>query len=133
MAADETEKANGGTGLTSVIANAGVAGGAVSQKGMASSAPIAATNFMGTVHTLSPIIPFFVERNYGQVVIMSSLSAFFPGIPFFTAYGASKAAQRSYGESLRGSFLSFSHFVLTSYCHGCNVTSTLPLVSLRIC
>lgn len=101
LAADETERANGGRGLTSVIANAGI--GTAPGTGLASSTPIVTTNFMGTLHTVTPIVPIFVERGCGQIVIMSSLASFYPGVPFMTAYGASKIAQRSYGESLRGS------------------------------
>lgn len=102
MAADATEKTNDSVGLTSVVANAGVATEQVREKGMASSAPIAATNFMGTIHTVSPMIPLFAERKQGQIVIMSSATAFLTGLPCFTSYGASKAAQRHYGEALRG-------------------------------
>ena len=48
-----------------------------------------------------PLIRGMTERRRGQIALMSSLAAFrgFPGAP---AYCASKAAVRSYGESLRG-------------------------------
>lgn len=50
LAADENEKTNGAKGLTSVIANAGI--------GM----PVCATNLMGTLYTVTPIVQVSVER-----------------------------------------------------------------------
>jgi NAD(P)-dependent dehydrogenase (short-subunit alcohol dehydrogenase family) len=117
LAADAVEmEESGGVGLTSVVANAGVASGAVStagQSGASTAAPIMNVNLMGTLNTVTPVIPLFAERRRGQIVIVSSVAAFFPGMPMFTSYGASKAAQRHYGECLRIGLEAYGVDVLT--------------------
>ncbi len=87
-----------------VIANAGISGGTGGDAGlepMHQAREIFDVNIMGVVNTLSPVIPAMIERQSGQIVIISSLAGFrgFPGAP---AYSASKGAVRFYGEALRG-------------------------------
>lgn len=109
LGADAAERAegDGSPGLTCVVANAGVSAAAC---GFESARNVIDINMIGTVNTISPVLPLFVERRQGQVVIVSSVSAVFPGLPMLSAYGASKSAQKYYGEALRGklSFCSFA-------------------------
>lgn len=91
-----------------LIANAGISGG-TGDVDMAT--PDAAwlngerlifdVNLGGVLNTLEPLIPRMIERQSGQIAIMSSLAGFsgWPGAP---AYSASKGAVRLYGEALRG-------------------------------
>jgi len=87
-----------------VIANAGI-GGADSLTGLGggtaeSTRAIFATNILGVVNTVAPLVPRFLERRRGQLGLMASLAAFV-GIPQAPAYSASKAAVRTYGDGLR--------------------------------
>lgn len=90
------------TPIDLVIANAGISGG-TSGGGEPDEQVrrIFAVNVDGVLNTVHPLIARMTERRRGQIALMSSLAAFrgFPGAP---AYCASKAAVRSYGESLRG-------------------------------
>ena len=93
--------------LELVIANAGVsAGSGGGGESDAQARHILATNLDGVLNTIHPAIECMrrhapLDGVRGQIAIMSSLAAFrgFPGAP---AYCASKAAVKSYGESLRG-------------------------------
>lgn len=58
-------------------------------------------NFFGVIATINPLVARMRARKRGTVSIISSLSAFH-GVPLFPAYSASKAAVKSYYESLRG-------------------------------
>lgn len=85
-----------------VIANAGISGGtgeAVLSQGLAATHDIFATNLMGVINTIDPVLPRMLERGHGQLALVSSLAGFsaWPGAP---AYSASKAAVRFYGEAL---------------------------------
>ena len=85
-----------------VIANAGISGGtAGGAEDLEQVRRIFAVNVDGVFNTVHPAIALMAARRRGQIAIMSSLAGFrgFPGAP---AYCASKAAVRSYGESLRG-------------------------------
>ncbi len=91
--------------LDLVIANAGISAGTGSGGESEDQArQIFETNLIGVLNTIHPAIERMRPRRRGQIAIMSSLSAFIslPGTP---AYAASKAAVRSYGESLRGALL----------------------------
>jgi short-subunit dehydrogenase len=57
-------------------------------------------NFLGSVYAIEAVLPAMLQRGSGQIVGMASMTAII-GIPFESAYGASKAALRSYLESLR--------------------------------
>jgi len=60
------------------------------------------TNILGTFNTLSPLVTRMVDREYGQIGILSSPAGFIPvGTPTFSAYTASKAWGAFYGQCLR--------------------------------
>jgi short-subunit dehydrogenase len=87
-----------------VIANAGVGGGAAiaptdGETGAVAHA-IFATNTLGVVNTVTPILPNFVARRHGHFVVISSLAGLI-GLPHSPAYCGSKAAARTYAEGLR--------------------------------
>ena len=89
--------------LDLVIANAGIsAGTGGGEETEAQARRIFATNLDGVLNTVLPAVTAMRQRRRGQIALMSSLAGFrgFPGAP---AYCASKAAVRSWGESLRGS------------------------------
>ena len=90
------------TPIDLVIANAGISGGtAGGVEDDEQVRRIFAVNLDGLFNTVHPLIARMAGRRRGQIALMSSLAAFrgYPGAP---AYCASKAAVRSYGESLRG-------------------------------
>jgi short-subunit dehydrogenase len=57
-------------------------------------------NWLGTVYTVKAALPGMLERRRGHVVIVSS-GAGIRSFPSAAAYGATKAAQRGFGEALR--------------------------------
>ena len=83
------------------IANAGISGG-TGRRGESEEQVrrILAVNVDGVLNTIHPLIGPMTARGRGQLALVSSLAGFrgYPGAP---AYCASKAAVRSYGESLR--------------------------------
>lgn len=87
-----------------VIANAGVGGERViataTGKSLSIAREIVETNISGVTNCVIPLLPRFVERGGGHVVIMSSLAAYV-GLPEAPLYSASKAAVRTYGQGLR--------------------------------
>jgi short-subunit dehydrogenase len=87
-----------------VIANAGIGGAAVfapdAGESLATAHDIIATNILGVANTVIPLLPRFVARGNGHVVIMSSLAAYI-GLPQSPLYSVSKAAVRVYGQALR--------------------------------
>ena len=89
--------------LDLVIANAGIsAGTARSTDPVEKVREIFAVNVDGLLNTLDPAIARMRPRRRGQLAVVSSIAGF-RGLPGTTAYAASKAAVRSYGEGLRGS------------------------------
>lgn len=60
-----------------------------------------AVNVTGVFNTLHPAMSRMLRRGHGQLAIVSSLAGF-RGFPGAVAYSASKAAVKTYGESLRG-------------------------------
>lgn len=58
-------------------------------------------NLRAAIALVQAVLPGMRKRGSGQVVLISSLAAYF-GLPTTPAYCASKAALKSYGESLRG-------------------------------
>lgn len=58
------------------------------------------TNFMGTVHALAAVLPRFIERRAGHVVVVASVAGY-RGLPTASAYGASKAALINMCEALK--------------------------------
>jgi short-subunit dehydrogenase len=87
-----------------VIGNAGVGGERViataAGEPLSVAHEIIATNILGVANTIIPLLPRFVARGKGHVVIMSSLAAYI-GLPQAPLYSASKAAIRIYGQGLR--------------------------------
>ena len=57
-------------------------------------------NTMGAVNCLSPVMHDMKMRREGHIVVVSSLSAY-RGLPYASAYGASKAALTNMCESLK--------------------------------
>lgn len=102
-----------------VIANAGISGG-VHPGGRPETAPeaarIVATNLIGAMNTVVPLLPSMIERGRGRIVLMSSLAALRP-LPSMPAYGASKAGLRTYGIALRGA-LRGTGVQVTTVCPG---------------
>ena len=83
------------------IANAGISGGTGHRGESEEQARrILAVNVDGVLNTIHPLIGPMRERGRGQLALVSSLAGLrgYPGAP---AYCASKAAVKSYGESLR--------------------------------
>jgi short-subunit dehydrogenase len=58
-------------------------------------------NFCGVINSIYPLITPMQQRKRGQIAIMSSVAAYC-GMPISPTYCATKAAIKSYGESLRG-------------------------------
>jgi short-subunit dehydrogenase len=57
-------------------------------------------NWLGTVYSVQAALPGMLERGRGHVVIVSS-GAGIRSFPGAAVYGATKAAQRGFGEALR--------------------------------
>jgi len=57
-------------------------------------------NFLGTINCLLPTLKHMRARGTGHIAVVSSLTAY-RGIPFASAYGASKAALTNMCESLK--------------------------------
>ena len=60
-------------------------------------------NYFGPVHLTKKLLPGMLERAYGQLVIISSITGKF-GFPLRTSYSASKHALQGYFESLRAEY-----------------------------
>lgn len=61
---------------------------------------LTAVNWLGTAHTVRAALPGMLERRRGHIVIVSS-GAGIRSFPGAAVYGATKAAQRGFGEALR--------------------------------
>jgi short-subunit dehydrogenase len=86
-----------------VIANAGIAAGTRPDGAAESLEAIRAqieVNLLGALNLVHPLLPGLRARRAGQVVLVSSLSAF-RGLPDSAGYCASKAGLWNYGEALR--------------------------------
>lgn len=58
-------------------------------------------NITAAMSTVRAAVPEMRERGRGQLVLVSSLAAYY-GLPVTPSYSASKAAVKAYGEALRG-------------------------------
>lgn len=88
--------------LDLVVANAGISAGTASpEDDMKKVRQIFAVNVDGVLNTIEPAMERMRRRRKGQLALMSSIAGF-RGLPGTSAYAASKAAVRSYGEGLRG-------------------------------
>jgi short-subunit dehydrogenase len=59
-----------------------------------------ATNLIGAVNTIAPLVPRFCERRRGRIAAIASVAAL-RGLPYSPGYCASKAGLRAYAEALR--------------------------------
>lgn len=62
---------------------------------------VIATNLVGTMNTLDPVVERMCMRGRGQIAVMGSIGAL-RGLPYCPAYSASKAGVHAYAEALRG-------------------------------
>ncbi len=95
-------EADAATPLDLVIANAGVSNSTSGAGGDAEKARlIFRTNVGGVVNTVLPAIDAMKPRGRGQIALIASIAGF-RGLPTSSAYSASKAAVKNWGEALRG-------------------------------
>lgn len=84
-----------------LIANAGVGATTDARELKAEAvADVININVIGAVNSATAVLPEMVERNAGQLVVISSLAAY-RGLPKSAGYCASKAAVSAFFESLR--------------------------------
>jgi short-subunit dehydrogenase len=84
-----------------LIANAGIGGANdAANFDAANLANVITVNVIGVGNSVAAVVPEMVERGSGQLVVISSLSAY-RGLPKSAAYCASKAAVSAMFESLR--------------------------------
>src|SRR6185437_10040026 len=85
------------------IVNAGITqaiGGGEVFESFGTAREVLAVNLEGALATVAGVLPEMIRRGSGQIALVSSLAAYV-GLPRTPAYSASKAALKSYGESLR--------------------------------
>lgn len=100
QAAVDTFVARAG-GLDLVVANAGVAHyGPFHALDVEKAEQMTQVNWLGTVYTVGAALPHLLGRAHGHIVIVSS-GAGWRAFPWAAVYGATKAAQRAFGEGLR--------------------------------
>jgi NADP-dependent 3-hydroxy acid dehydrogenase YdfG len=88
-------------GVDLVVANAGIARyGPFRETGVDAVEEMTAVNWLGTVYTVGAALPHLLDQAHGHVVIVSS-GAGHRSFPCAAGYGATKAAQRMFGEALR--------------------------------
>ena len=88
-------------GLDLVVANAGIAHyGRFAHAPLEQAIRMTQVNWLGTVHTVHAALPHLIAQHRGHVVVVSS-GAGLRAFPFAAVYGATKAAQRGFGEALR--------------------------------
>lgn len=58
------------------------------------------TNFFGSLNTITPAIPHFINAKAGHILICSSCLAQMP-IPYYGIYSATKASQHHVGRAMR--------------------------------
>jgi short-subunit dehydrogenase len=88
-------------GLDLLIANAGVAHYAnFAAQSLEQKLQMSQVNWHGTLHAVHFALPHMLEAHKGHIVIVSS-GAGLRSFPHAAVYGATKAAQRAFGEALR--------------------------------
>ena len=88
-------------GLDLVVANAGIARyGPFRETGVDAVEAMTAVNWLGTVYTVGAALPHLLDQARGHIVIVSS-GAGHRSFPWAAGYGATKGAQRMFGEALR--------------------------------
>ena len=100
QAAIEKFRAQAG-GLDLVVANAGVTHYArFADQPLQDAERMTRINWLGTLYTVDAALPQLLEQRAGHIVIVSSGAAL-RSFPSAAVYGATKAAQRMFGEALR--------------------------------
>ncbi|HEX5453965.1 MAG TPA: SDR family NAD(P)-dependent oxidoreductase [Stellaceae bacterium] len=102
-----------------VIANAGIsAGPPPDSPGEPAETTLRqiATNLVGAVNTIAPLVPAMCARRRGRIVAVASIAAY-RGLPYSPGYSASKAGLRAYAEALRALVAPYGVGV-TSVCPG---------------
>lgn len=88
-------------GLELLVANAGVAHyGPLRDMPVEEIEQMTRVNWLGTVYVVKAALPHLLERGRGHIVIVASGAAH-RAFPWAAGYGATKAAQRAFGEALR--------------------------------
>jgi short-subunit dehydrogenase len=88
-------------GLDLLIANAGIAHyGSFVEQPLHDKLRMSQVNWLGTLYTVHFGLPHMLEARRGHIVIVSS-GAGLRSFPQAAVYGATKAAQRAFGEALR--------------------------------
>jgi short-subunit dehydrogenase len=88
-------------GLELAVANAGIANyGPFRDQDVELAEQMTQVNWLGTVYLVAAALPHLLERGTGHFVIVSS-GAGHRSFPSGAVYGATKAAQRMFGEALR--------------------------------
>ncbi len=88
-------------GVELVVANAGVAHyGPFAALDVEKAEQMTRVNWLGTLYTVDAALPHLLSRAEGHIVIVSS-GAGWRAFPWAAVYGATKAAQRAFGEALR--------------------------------
>jgi short-subunit dehydrogenase len=88
-------------GLDLLVANAGVAHYAnFAAQPLERKLQMSQVNWHGTLHAVHFALPHMLEAHEGHIVIVSS-GAGLRSFPHAAVYGATKAAQRAFGEALR--------------------------------
>lgn len=94
------------------IANAGIsAGGGGTGESVAQMRRIIEVNLMGVLHTVQPLVPLMRGREKGKIALVGSLAGY-RGLPTAPSYSISKAALRTYAQSLRTSL--YRHHISVS-------------------
>lgn len=96
--------------------------GGISQRALAKETQIEVdkkimtVNYLGTVALTKAILPFMVHQQFGQIVVISSVLGKV-GVPYRSAYAASKHALHGYFDSLRAEVHS-DNIKITIICPG---------------
>jgi short-subunit dehydrogenase len=87
--------------LDVLVANAGIAHYLpFAEMPLETAEELTRVNWLGTVYSVRAVLPGMLERRRGHIVIVSS-GAGLRSFPGAAVYGATKAAQRAFGEALR--------------------------------
>ncbi len=99
---EQVERAVAGMpGLDLVVANAGIAHyGPLRDMPVEEIEQMTQVNWLGTVYLVKAALPGLLAQGRGHIVIVSS-GAGHRAFPWAAAYGATKSAQRAFGEGLR--------------------------------
>ena len=103
--------------LDAIVCNAGIGYvGAADQTPVTVMQRLMDVNFMGTFHAARAALPIFRRQGGGHLVIVSSIVGKH-GMPYLSAYSATKSAQIAFADSLRSELRG----------HGIHVTVVCPV------